>query len=92
MLPKYQGLENRKNALAIVYKNHRGETSERLIIPGRFWFGQTLWHPRDQWFLDAYDLDRREDRSFALSDIILWEQEEEDVPVRRIATRQAAGT
>lgn len=56
--------------LAILYRNYRGETSVRRIIPERFWFGSTDWHPTPQWLLDAYDLDRRSERCFAVRDIL----------------------
>jgi hypothetical protein len=51
------------------YKNHRGETSNRRLLPLRMWFGRTGWHPKDQWFLEAVDLDKNDVRSFAVNDI-----------------------
>lgn len=52
------------------YKNHRGEINERTVIPKRFWFGTTDWYPMPQMFLSAFDLDRNENRDFAVSNII----------------------
>lgn len=54
--------------LRVVYKNWRGEVSERKIVPKTAWFGSTQWHPEPQWILDAFDLDRQAERSFAMRD------------------------
>jgi predicted DNA-binding transcriptional regulator YafY len=56
----------------IVYTNYRGATDRRRILPSRLWFGCTEWHPQPQWLLDAWDLDKRALRSFALCDIAGW--------------------
>jgi len=68
--------ENAKDAdkatVNIVYTNYRGETGLRKIIPKRIWFGSTDWHPEEQWLLDAYDVNKNGDRSFALKDIRAW--------------------
>ncbi len=55
--------------LEISYTNYRGETAERSILPQRVWFGSTDWHPEPQWLLDAIDVDKCAERSFALRDI-----------------------
>jgi len=60
------------NGAKVIYKNWRGETAERHILPIRIWFGQTEWHPNDQWFLTALDLDKKVERDFALKDIEQW--------------------
>ena len=64
-----------KEAVAILYTNYRGETSVRRIVPKRIWFGKTDWHPEDQWILDAYDLEKKADRGFALKDVKAWSLE-----------------
>ena len=61
-----------KDAVNIVYTNYRGETSIRKIIPKKIWFGKTDWHPEDQWLMDAIDLEKNAERSFALKDIKSW--------------------
>lgn len=55
--------------ISIIYKNHRGEVSQRKILPVRIWFGESAWHPSPQWLLRAFDLGKREDRDFAIRDI-----------------------
>ena len=56
----------------IVYTNYRGETSVRSIIPIKIRFGKTEWHPEEQWLLDAFDVEKDAERSFAMKDIQKW--------------------
>jgi predicted DNA-binding transcriptional regulator YafY len=56
--------------LVFKYKNWEGKTSIRHIIPERVYFGKTEWHPKEQWLLEAMDLDKKEKRTFALKEII----------------------
>lgn len=58
-----------EQVMHVVYTNWRGETSDRVVIPQRVWFGCTEWHPQKQWLLDVFDLDRRAERSLAMSEI-----------------------
>jgi hypothetical protein len=37
--------------------------------PIRLWFGSTEWHPAEQWFIRALDIEKGEERDFALLDI-----------------------
>lgn len=57
---------------SIIYKNWRGEVAERRIVPESFFYGATQWHPENQWFMRAFDLDKQEYRDFALKDIHSW--------------------
>ena len=63
---------NSAQLVTVVYTNYRGETSIRRIIPKRIWFGNTDWHPEPAWLLDAYDVEKEADRSFAMKDIRTW--------------------
>ena len=56
--------------LQFVYKNWKGETSTRKVIPYKNWFGSTEFHKDVQWFLHAFDVDKKEERNFAIKDII----------------------
>lgn|SRR3990167_9778836 len=56
--------------IRIVYKNWRGETREREIIPQSIWFGSTKWHPDEQWLLKAIDVEKNEERDFQLVNIM----------------------
>ncbi|MEU1237895.1 hypothetical protein ABZ399_27340 [Micromonospora aurantiaca] len=57
-------------AVYILYRNYRGETARRYILPMRVWFGLTEWHGEPQWLLDAVDLEKDAERSFAFRDIL----------------------
>ena len=50
------------------YTNYRGEPSIRNAVPKRLWYGATQYHPDDQWIMTAWDIDKQQDRDFALSD------------------------
>lgn len=54
--------------LEILYKNWRGEESVRKIIPKSVRYDSTKWHPEPQWLLLAFDLDKKEEREFAMKD------------------------
>lgn len=56
----------------IIYTNWKNKTFERHIIPIEIRFGSTEWHSEDQWLLKAMDVDKNEERDFALKDIKEW--------------------
>lgn len=55
--------------IKITYTNHRSETADRIVEPITIWYGQTKWHPTDQWFLKATDVARNLERDFAMINI-----------------------
>ncbi|HCT64365.1 MAG TPA: hypothetical protein DIC60_03690 [Lachnospiraceae bacterium] len=55
--------------LKILYTNYKGETSIRNIVPQEIYFGKTDWHPKEQWLLQATDVDKGAVRTFAIEDI-----------------------
>lgn len=57
-------------ALRFGYRNHRGEYAARTAYPLRVAFGSTVWHPKPQWLLHAYDVERKAVRSFAMDDMM----------------------
>lgn len=59
--------------VTIRYKNYRGEISTRRIVPKKIWFGSNEYHPEEQWLLDAHDLEKDAERSFAIKDISDWQ-------------------
>lgn len=80
--------------VTITYRNYRGETAERRIIPRKIWFGSTEWHPERQWMMDAIDVEKNAVRSFAMNDFLdfdsllvvsatRWEVSAPQVPGRR---------
>lgn len=56
--------------VTVVYRNYKGETTCRRILPYRIWFGPTEWHPEPQWVMEALDLDKDVLRTFAMRDIL----------------------
>ena len=54
--------------ITIGYTNYRGEYSVRRILPIRLWVGETKYHPDRQLILTALDLDKNEERDFAVKD------------------------
>jgi predicted DNA-binding transcriptional regulator YafY len=61
-----------KKVVTFRYTNYKGETEPRRVIPRELRFASTEWHPEEQWVLEAFDLDRNAERSFAIKDIIEW--------------------
>jgi hypothetical protein len=62
--------------VCILYRNYRGETAARYILPSRIWYGSTEWHPEPQWLVDALDVERGVERSFALKDVLQFDYDE----------------
>ena len=60
------------NPIKVRYTNYRGETAVRLIIPLRFSFGSTEYHPHEQWLLEVWDVEKNALRVYALKDISQW--------------------
>lgn len=51
------------------YTNHEGKTAMRRVIPCSLRYGRSDHYPEDQWLVEAYDLDRKNWRTFALNNI-----------------------
>lgn len=56
----------------ILYTNWKGVTKVRKIIPIRIEFKSTEWHKEKQWILTALDVEKQEERGFAILDIKDW--------------------
>lgn len=69
MVPLFGGNAGKLHRMRILYRNHRGETSVRTVLPAALEFKSTPWHPEEQWVLEAFDFDKKEWRSFAARDI-----------------------
>ena len=66
ILPK--GIEL-NHAVKVKYKNYRGEVGVRSIIPMEIYWGQTEYHPHDQWLLKVWDVEKDAERIYAFKDI-----------------------
>lgn len=58
-----------QHPLKVRYTNWRGETAERAIIPLEVYFGSTEYHPREQWLLRVWDVERQAERVYAFEGI-----------------------
>ncbi len=56
----------------ILYQNHRGETSRRIVLPESITWGDSEWHPEEQYLLWAWCFERGAVRTFAMKDIREW--------------------
>jgi hypothetical protein len=56
--------------MTVLYTNWRGETAKRDIEPLRIWWGNTEWHPDNQWMMEAKDVEKGVMRDFALRDMV----------------------
>lgn len=54
--------------LRFFYTNYKGEQSYRTVQNPRIYFGNTPYHRKLQWLLEAYDCDKDDIRVFALED------------------------
>lgn len=63
---------NLGTAIEILYTNYRGETARRRIVPSCLRFGSTEYHPEAQWLLDAFDIEKSAERTFAMRDVHEW--------------------
>lgn len=53
--------------IEFTYTNHKGRYAKRWARVDRIWFGETTYYPRQQWLMTAFDLDKRAQRTFAMS-------------------------
>lgn len=62
-----------KTRVTFTYKNHRGETSVRLVHPIMIAFGSNEYHTEPQWLLHGWDCQKHAERTYAMKDIKDWE-------------------
>lgn len=61
-----------RKEVQILYTNWKGETRMRRIIPLSIEYKSTTWHKEEQWILNALDVEKNEERGFAVKDIKSW--------------------
>jgi predicted DNA-binding transcriptional regulator YafY len=66
------GESSSERVVEIGYINHRSVRSFRRVEPLRLWFGSVKWHPGPQWIMEAFDLEKQANRSFAMNGIFSW--------------------
>lgn len=55
------------------YMNYKGEVEVREVMPQYIKYGTTKYHLKPQWLLQCTDIDKNEERTFALSDIMQFD-------------------
>ncbi|PID32885.1 hypothetical protein CR956_00115 [Candidatus Saccharibacteria bacterium] len=65
-------IEVREQVVVIDYTNYRGKRMLRRVRPIRLVFDSNQWHPKPEWLLEAFDLDKNAERTFSLKDIHSW--------------------
>ncbi len=65
-------MASKQKSLQFIYRNHRGEVAKRYVEPIRMYYGNTEYHPENQWFLEAVDIERKVVRDFAVKDILCF--------------------
>lgn len=58
----------------ILYTNWKGVKRERVITPMHIYFGSTEYHKEPQFLIEAFDVEKKEIRHFALKDMELLSQ------------------
>lgn len=53
----------------VLYQNYKGEIKWRFIHPIKYYFGHTDYHPKDQWLLKCFDVEKDAERTYAVGDI-----------------------
>jgi hypothetical protein len=53
--------------LEIYYTNWKGEREIRRIVPLACYYGSNDWHKEPQFLMDAYDIDKKACRTFAMA-------------------------
>lgn len=61
-----------ERVVTVDYTNWKGERSTRRIQPIRMLWGSNKWHTEPQWLLVAIDLDKGDERVFAMSGFHGW--------------------
>ena len=58
--------------IKVIYKNWKGETGLRTIIPLSIFYGFNEFHKDEQWLMKVWDFDKEDYRTYALRDIKEW--------------------
>jgi len=69
---KINGKELERVMVKVEYKNWKGETGIRFIIPLNIFYGNTEYHKEEQWLMKVWDLDKKDYRTYALRDVLKW--------------------
>ena len=68
-LPRLRQSVIDKKPVKFKYKNWKGETKKRHVLPLEVYYGSTEYHKTNQWLLKGIDLSKKQERVFAVDDI-----------------------
>lgn len=57
------------DTLEFTYTNYKGETSVRRCVVNGWLYGSNKWHTENQFLLNGFDLDKGQNRSYAINDM-----------------------
>lgn len=77
VLDECKRLYKEESPLVFEYKNWKGEVGIRKVLPLEVYFSSNEFHQETQWLMDAFDLDKMEERTFAMNDIIRFIKNEQ---------------
>ena len=71
-ISKVAGPNPKSKAIRVRYRNWKGETAVRSIIPLGVFYGSSEFHKEEQWLLKVWDLEKSDYRTYALKGISEW--------------------
>ena len=66
---EYKQMIGSGSVIEFDYVNWKGEKGHRRALVSGFYYGNTEYHKESQWLLVALDLDKDEERVFAMNDM-----------------------
>ena len=64
--------EHDRRVIEVLYAEEAGDLARYRILPIRIFFGRTPSQEKEQWLLEAHDVESQSVRVFALKDIQAW--------------------
>ena len=61
---------NGPQPVSFSYVNYKGVFKRRKAILQAVYWGSNKWHSKDQWLVIGWDLEKQEERTYALKDIM----------------------
>lgn len=65
----------KEKSVEILYTNWQNETRIRKIMPINIEYKKSEWHKKEQWILNAIDLEINEKREFSIETIKEWKEQ-----------------
>jgi hypothetical protein len=59
-----------KDLIEFDYVNWLGRKDHRIVETQQIYFGNTMFHPIPQWLLVGIDIEKEQERTFAMKDMV----------------------